>query len=119
MVFCVISLCLSLYVHDLVIWLFVIILIYLSISYSLTKSCAFIERIEGQQYAGLFMSVRLVGITDTRHIDDMLRMNVIPQQWILKALSMHYHALQGGGDMSLMLNFGRDSIRTGFIIDQV
>ncbi|XP_072033928.1 BTB/POZ domain-containing protein 16-like [Amphiura filiformis] len=85
---------------------------------SLTKSCAFIERVEGQQYAGLFMSVRLIGITDTRHIDDMLRMNVIPQQWILKILSMHYHALQGGGDMSLMLSFGRDAIRTGFIISQ-
>ncbi|XP_033633108.1 BTB/POZ domain-containing protein 16-like [Asterias rubens] len=85
---------------------------------SLSKTTAFVDREQGQKYAGLFRSIRLAGVTDTRHLDDMLRMNVIPQEWILKTLSMHYHALQGGGDMSLMLNFGNDAIRTGFIIEQ-
>ncbi|XP_038071045.1 BTB/POZ domain-containing protein 16-like [Patiria miniata] len=85
---------------------------------SLSKTTSFVEREQGQQYASLFRSIRLAGVTDTRHLDDMLRMNVIPQQWILKTLSLHYHALQGGGDMSLMLNFGNDAIRTGFIIQQ-
>lgn len=65
------------------------------------------------------MALRMSGITDTRHLDDMLRMNVVPQSWVLKVLSHHYHALQGGGDMSLMLNFNTDALRYGFIIEQV
>ncbi|XP_033122948.1 uncharacterized protein LOC117121754 isoform X2 [Anneissia japonica] len=85
---------------------------------SLPKTCAYIEREDGQVYAGLFMSLRMHGITDTRSLDDMVRMNVIPQAWVLTILSQHYQALQGGGDMSLMLNFGNDAIRTGFVIEQ-
>ncbi|PIK49464.1 putative BTB/POZ domain-containing protein 16, partial [Apostichopus japonicus] len=68
---------------------------------SLSRSSAFIEGDEGQCFVGLFMALRMSGITDTRHLDDMLRMNVVPQSWVLKVLSHHYHALQGGGDMSL------------------
>ncbi|KAJ8025799.1 BTB/POZ domain-containing protein 16 [Holothuria leucospilota] len=85
---------------------------------SLSRSSAFIERDEGQRFVNLFMGIRMNGITDTRHLDDMLRMNVVPQSWILKVLSHHYHALQGGGDMSLMLNFNTDALRFGFIIEQ-
>ena len=65
------------------------------------------------------MSLRMSGITDTRHLDDMLQMNVVPNQWILRTLTLHYHALQGGGDMSLMQDFKKDAIRLGFIIEQV
>ncbi|XP_071948482.1 BTB/POZ domain-containing protein 16-like isoform X2 [Antedon mediterranea] len=85
---------------------------------SLPKNCSFIEREDGQAYAGLFLSLRMHGITDTRNLDDMVRMNVVPQPWVLKMLSQHYQALQGGGDMSLMLNFNNDAIRAGFIIEQ-
>ncbi|XP_071828007.1 BTB/POZ domain-containing protein 16-like [Apostichopus japonicus] len=85
---------------------------------SLSRSSAFIEGDDGQCFVGLFMALRMSGITDTRHLDDMLRMNVVPQSWVLKVLSHHYHALQGGGDMSLMLNFNTDALRYGFIIEQ-
>ncbi|XP_072177460.1 BTB/POZ domain-containing protein 16-like [Diadema setosum] len=85
---------------------------------SMSRTSAFIEQELGQPYAGLFMSLRMSGITDTRHLDDMLQMNVVPNQWILRTLTLHYHALQGGGDMSLMLDFKRDAVRVGFIIEQ-
>ncbi|XP_063964086.1 BTB/POZ domain-containing protein 16-like [Lytechinus pictus] len=84
---------------------------------SMSRSSAFIEQERGQPYAGLFMSLRMSGITDTRHLDDMLQMNVVPSQWILRTLTLHYHALQGGGDMSLMQDFKKDAIRLGFIIE--
>ncbi|XP_070541114.1 BTB/POZ domain-containing protein 16-like [Ptychodera flava] len=85
---------------------------------SLPRSSAYVEREAGHDYAGLFMSIRLHGILDTKQLEDMLQMNVIPQPWILKTLNLHYQALQGGGDMPMMMSFEKDSIRDGFIIDQ-
>lgn len=44
-------------------------------------------------------------------------MNIVPQAWIVKILSQHYHALQGGGDMWQLNNFNMFAVRQGFIID--
>ncbi|XP_002733940.1 BTB/POZ domain-containing protein 16-like [Saccoglossus kowalevskii] len=85
---------------------------------SLPRTSAYIEREEGQQYACLFMTLRLHGVLETRPLEDMLKMNIIPQQWVLRTLNMHYQALQGGGDMPLLMKFDKDAIRAGFVIDQ-
>lgn len=84
---------------------------------SLPKNCALVEKDEGQCYAPLFSAVRLTGITDTNHIQDMQMMNILPQAQLIDLLSQHYHALQGGGDMGSLRNFNAFSVRQGFIVD--
>ncbi|XP_022344790.2 BTB/POZ domain-containing protein 16-like isoform X5 [Crassostrea virginica] len=84
---------------------------------SLPKNCALVEKDEGQIYAPLFSAVRLTGITDTNHIQDMQMMNILPQSQLIDLLSQHYHALQGGGDMGSLRNFNAYSVRQGFIVD--
>lgn len=84
---------------------------------SLPKTMSFIERDDGQIYAPLFATVRLHGIVDTSNIQDMQLMNILPQDSLINLLSQHYHALQGGGDMSLLKNFNTAAIRQGFVID--
>ncbi|XP_048745848.2 BTB/POZ domain-containing protein 16-like isoform X3 [Ostrea edulis] len=113
---------------------------------SLPKNCALVEKDEGQMYTALFSAVRLTGITDTNHIQDMQIMNILPQAQLIELLTQHYHALQnggdssasnidhfkslakrqgfimdsllqGGGDMGSLRNFNAYSVRQGFIID--
>ncbi|KAK3602023.1 hypothetical protein CHS0354_013064, partial [Potamilus streckersoni] len=84
---------------------------------NLPKFTAFLDRDDGQIYAPLFATVRLHGVLDTSDIQDMQIMNIIPQLKMIELLSQHYHALQGGGDMSMMKNFNTGSIRQGFVID--
>ncbi|KAK3095401.1 hypothetical protein FSP39_014207 [Pinctada imbricata] len=85
---------------------------------SLQKTCSFLEKDEGRLYAPLFSSIRLHGITDTNHIQDMQIMNILPQCQLINLLSQHYHSLQGGGDMEALKNFTTGSIRQGFIVDE-
>ncbi|XP_045189996.2 BTB/POZ domain-containing protein 16-like isoform X3 [Mercenaria mercenaria] len=84
---------------------------------SLPKTTSFIERDDGQIYSPLFSAVRLHGILDTGNIQDMQLMNILPREQLIDLLSQHYHALQGGGDMSLLKNFNTAAIRQGFIMD--
>lgn len=84
---------------------------------SLPKTTSFIERDDGQMYSPLFSAVRLHGIFDSAHIQDMQLMNLLPRDTLIKLLSQHYNALQGGGDMTLMKNFNTAAVRQGFIIN--
>ncbi|XP_064630793.1 BTB/POZ domain-containing protein 16-like [Lineus longissimus] len=84
---------------------------------NLPKANALIERQEGQYFSPLFSALRLHGILDTNNIKDMQQMNIIPQSWIIKVLTQHYHALQAGGDMVNMNNFDLYAVRQGFVID--
>ncbi|XP_013400904.1 BTB/POZ domain-containing protein 16-like isoform X1 [Lingula anatina] len=84
---------------------------------SLPKNSSLLEREEGQAYAPLFQTLRLHGIIDSSHIQDIQQMNILPQSWIVHILAQHYQALHGGGDMTLMTNFNAAAIRQGFIVD--
>lgn len=86
---------------------------------SLPKTTAFLERAEGQGYTSLLRSLRLVTITESVHLDEIQKMNIIPQSWLLHIYSQNYHALQGGGgDMSLLTKFENGAVRVGFLLDQ-
>ncbi|XP_029197706.2 BTB/POZ domain-containing protein 16-like [Acropora millepora] len=85
---------------------------------SLPKGTSFLEREEGHGYVSLFRTVRLSGITDSSQLDELQKMNLIPQSWLLRVYTQHYHALQGGGDMSLMTRFEHGAIRKGFILEE-
>lgn len=90
----------------------------LSFFTSLPKSSALIEREEGQRFMPLFTAMRLHGIFDTAHLQDIHTTNIIPQNWLIKVYSQHYSSIQGGGDMSLLNNFDCGAVRQGFIIDE-
>lgn len=89
----------------------------LSFYNSLPKTTSFIEQDDGQIYSPLFSAVRLHGILDTSNIQDMQLMNILPREKLIDLLTQNYHALQGGGDMSILRNFNIGSVRQGFIID--
>ncbi|CAH3124409.1 unnamed protein product [Porites lobata] len=85
---------------------------------SLPKATSFLEREEGHGYVNLFRTIRLGGITDSSQLDELQKMNLVPQSWLLRVYAQHYHALQGGGDMSLMTRFEHGAIRKGFILEE-
>ncbi|XP_042564977.1 BTB/POZ domain-containing protein 16 isoform X2 [Clupea harengus] len=64
------------------------------------KEGAFLEQPDGQQYSILFHSLRLHGITDYHHLEEMQRTRIFPQSWLLNLFSTHYYTLLRGGDMS-------------------
>lgn len=84
---------------------------------SLPKSTAFLETDGGHLYLPLFQTLRFHGITDTNNIQDMQIMNVLPQSWLINLLSLHYHALQAGGDMAMARDFHICGVRQGFIVN--
>ncbi|XP_062832095.1 BTB/POZ domain-containing protein 16 isoform X2 [Anolis carolinensis] len=59
---------------------------------SLPKICAFLEREIGQRYIAIFQSLRLHGITSSKHLEELWDINFLPLPWLTRILSDHYHA---------------------------
>ncbi|XP_063163358.1 BTB/POZ domain-containing protein 16 [Candoia aspera] len=83
---------------------------------SLPKICAFLEREEGQQYIAIFQSLRLHGITSSKHLEELWGINFFPLPWLTRILSDHYHALENGGDMAFQSDFNTQSVRFGLVL---
>ncbi|XP_034292266.1 BTB/POZ domain-containing protein 16 isoform X1 [Pantherophis guttatus] len=83
---------------------------------SLPKTCAFLEREEGQQYMAIFQSLRLHGITSSRHLEELWEINFFPLPWLTRILSDHYHALENGGDMAFQADFNTQAVRFGLML---
>jgi len=79
---------------------------------------AFLESDEGKKFQFLFKLVRLNGITKSIHLDEIIKMNIFPSQWLLNVFSHHYFSLQGGGDMSLLMRFDECAVRFGFVLKE-
>ncbi|XP_044880230.1 BTB/POZ domain-containing protein 16 isoform X3 [Mauremys mutica] len=91
------------------------ILMYFS---SLPKRCSFLEREAGQRYITVFQSLRLHGITSSKHLEDLRQINFLPLPWLTQILSNHYHALENGGDMILQRDFSMQAVRFGLLLKQ-
>uniref|UniRef100_A0A8C0H4B6 BTB/POZ domain-containing protein 16 n=1 Tax=Chelonoidis abingdonii TaxID=106734 RepID=A0A8C0H4B6_CHEAB len=91
------------------------ILMYFS---SLPKRCSFLEREAGQRYITVFQSLRLHGITSSKHLEDLRQINFLPLPWLTQILSNHYHALENGGDMTLQRDFSTQAVRFGLLLKQ-
>ncbi|KAM7170651.1 BTB/POZ domain-containing protein 16 [Macrochelys suwanniensis] len=91
------------------------ILMYFS---SLPKRCSFLEREVGQKYITVFQSLRLHGITSSKHLEDLRQINFLPLPWLTQILSNHYHALENGGDMTLQRDFSMQAVRFGLLLKQ-
>ncbi|XP_033005385.1 BTB/POZ domain-containing protein 16 [Lacerta agilis] len=85
---------------------------------SLPKICAFLEREAGQQYVAIFQSLRLHGITSSRHLEELWAINFLPLPWLTRILSDHYHALENGGDMVFQRDFNTQAVRFGLVLTQ-
>ncbi|XP_058043757.1 BTB/POZ domain-containing protein 16 [Ahaetulla prasina] len=83
---------------------------------SLPKTCAFLEREEGQRYMAIFQSLRLHGITSSRHLEELWEINFFPLPWLTRILSDHYHALENGGDMAFQADFNTQAVRFGLML---
>uniref|UniRef100_A0A8C6VKP6 BTB/POZ domain-containing protein 16 n=1 Tax=Naja naja TaxID=35670 RepID=A0A8C6VKP6_NAJNA len=86
---------------------------------SLPKTWAFLERKEGQQYMAIFQSLRLHGITSSKHLEELWKINFFPLPWLTRILSDHYHALENGGDMAFQADFNTQAVRFGLMIREV
>ncbi|KAJ6669033.1 hypothetical protein lerEdw1_007842 [Lerista edwardsae] len=85
---------------------------------SLPKICAFLEREVGQQYVAIFQSLRLHGITSSKHLEELWEINFLPLPWLTRILSDHYHALENGGDMAFQRDFDTQAVRFGLVLTQ-
>ncbi|MEE6486600.1 hypothetical protein FKM82_014647 [Ascaphus truei] len=86
---------------------------------SFPKRCAFLQQDCGQKYMALFQSLRLHGITESKQIEEIKQINVIPPKWLIRILSNHFQALQNGGDTLCQTDFNTQAIRFGLIINKV
>ncbi|XP_078497330.1 BTB/POZ domain-containing protein 16 [Lissotriton helveticus] len=84
---------------------------------SLPKRGAFLETQVGQKYMPVFKSLRLHGITQSQHLEELCQINVLPQDWLVRVLSNHHHALQNGGDMPLQTDFITQAVRFGLMVN--
>eukprot|EP00062_Callorhinchus_milii_P018148 gi/632971417/ref/XP_007902162.1/ PREDICTED: BTB/POZ domain-containing protein 16 [Callorhinchus milii] len=85
---------------------------------SLPKTSVFLEKEIGERFLALFKALRLHGITETKHLEELQQINLFPQAWLLQILTHNYHALQHGGDMPFLKDFSTQAIRFGFIITE-
>uniref|UniRef100_A0A670ICQ1 BTB/POZ domain-containing protein 16 n=1 Tax=Podarcis muralis TaxID=64176 RepID=A0A670ICQ1_PODMU len=85
---------------------------------SLPKICAFLEREVGQRYIAIFQSLRLHGITSSKHLEELWEINFLPLPWLTRILSDHYHALENGGDMVFQRDFNTQAVRFGLVLTQ-
>ncbi|XP_029466615.1 BTB/POZ domain-containing protein 16 [Rhinatrema bivittatum] len=60
---------------------------------SFSKTCSFLESEVGQKYMSVFQCLRLHGITDSRQLEEIQQINVLPLKWLVRILSNHYQAL--------------------------
>ncbi|XP_062832094.1 BTB/POZ domain-containing protein 16 isoform X1 [Anolis carolinensis] len=85
---------------------------------SLPKICAFLEREIGQRYIAIFQSLRLHGITSSKHLEELWDINFLPLPWLTRILSDHYHALENGGDMVFQRDFNTQAVRFGLVLTE-
>ncbi|XP_072335409.1 BTB/POZ domain-containing protein 16 isoform X4 [Scyliorhinus torazame] len=59
---------------------------------SLQKMIVYLEKEIRQKYFGLFQAVRLHGITETRQIEELQQIDLLPRDWQLYVVTRNYYA---------------------------
>ncbi|XP_051523755.1 BTB/POZ domain-containing protein 16 isoform X2 [Myxocyprinus asiaticus] len=77
----------------------------------------FLEQPLGQKYIAIFQALRLHGITEWPHLQELQNIRVFPQSCLLHILSKHYHTLYSGGDTAVT-DFSKQAVRFGMIVDR-
>ncbi|KAL1264072.1 hypothetical protein QQF64_004427 [Cirrhinus molitorella] len=74
------------------------------------ETAVFLEQPQGQKYITIFQALRMHGITERQHLQELQNIRVLPESWLLHILSNHYHTLYSGGDM-VVTDFSKQAIR--------
>ncbi|XP_067286017.1 BTB/POZ domain-containing protein 16 [Pseudorasbora parva] len=80
------------------------------------ETSVFLEQPQGQKYITIFQALRMHGITEWQHLQELQNIRVLPESWLLSILSNHYHTLYSGGDM-VVTDFSKQAIRFGMMCD--
>lgn len=81
------------------------------------RAGVFLEQPVGQRFTVLFRALRLHGITQRAHLEEMQQIHVFPQSWLLLIFSKHYYTLHSGGDMQIT-DFSQQAVRFGMVIER-
>uniref|UniRef100_A0A8C7TSD1 BTB (POZ) domain containing 16 n=1 Tax=Oncorhynchus mykiss TaxID=8022 RepID=A0A8C7TSD1_ONCMY len=81
------------------------------------RAGVFLEQPVGQRFTVLFRALRLHGITQRAHLEEMQQIHVFPQSWLLLIFSKHYYTLHSGGDMQVT-DFSQQAVRFGMVIER-
>ncbi|XP_038846171.1 BTB/POZ domain-containing protein 16 [Salvelinus namaycush] len=81
------------------------------------RAGVFLEQPVGQRFTILFRALRLHGITQRAHLEEMQQIHVFPQSWLLLIFSKHYYTLHSGGDMQVT-DFSQQAVRFGMVIER-
>ncbi|XP_077061896.1 BTB/POZ domain-containing protein 16 isoform X2 [Siphateles boraxobius] len=81
------------------------------------ETAVFLEQPQGQKYITVFQALRMHGITEWQHLQELQNIRVLPESWLLSILSNHYHSLHSGGDM-VVTDFSKQAIRFGMMFDR-
>ncbi|XP_059387929.1 BTB/POZ domain-containing protein 16 [Carassius carassius] len=81
------------------------------------ETAVFLEQPQGQKYIAIFQALRIHGITEWQHLQELQNIRVLPESWLLHILSNHYHTLYSGGDM-VLTDFSKQAIRFGMMFDR-
>ncbi|ROL03953.1 BTB/POZ domain-containing protein 16, partial [Anabarilius grahami] len=82
------------------------------------ETAVFLEQPQGQKYITIFQALRMHGITEWQHLQELQNIRVLPESWLLSILSNHYHTLYSGGDM-VVTDFSKQAIRFGMMFHMV
>ncbi|MCJ8738076.1 hypothetical protein PDJAM_G00031450 [Pangasius djambal] len=81
----------------------------------LQASGIFLEQPLGQAYAPLFQALRLHGITERQHMEEMQKINVFPHSWLHFTFSNLVYSIHSGGNMHIA-NFSQQAVRFGMTV---
>ncbi|XP_053346969.1 BTB/POZ domain-containing protein 16 isoform X1 [Clarias gariepinus] len=75
----------------------------------------FLEQPLGQKYAPLFQALRLHGITERQHMEEVQKINVFPHSWLHFTFSSLVYSIHSGGNMHIT-DFPRQAVRFGMSV---
>ncbi|KAK2866178.1 hypothetical protein Q7C36_002234 [Tachysurus vachellii] len=77
----------------------------------------FLEQPLGHKYTPLFQALRLHGITERQHMEEMQKINVFPHSWLHFTFSNLIYSIHSGGNMHIT-NFSKQAVRFGMIVTE-
>ncbi|KAK3529363.1 hypothetical protein QTP70_029476 [Hemibagrus guttatus] len=77
----------------------------------------FLEQPSGHMYTPLFQALRLHGITERQHMEEMQKIHVFPHSWLHFTFSNLVYSIHSGGNMHIT-NFSKQAVRFGMIVTE-
>ncbi|KAG7325320.1 hypothetical protein KOW79_011636 [Hemibagrus wyckioides] len=77
----------------------------------------FLEQPSGHMYTPLFQALRLHGITEQQHMEEMQKIHVFPHSWLHFTFSNLVYSIHSGGNMHIT-NFSKQAVRFGMTVTE-